>query len=158
MGRKLAERMETRCERQEDLLREQGENILSLEAGRAPVGPASQDRVGGLPDAGVCMTSLGGIETAGSFGLMRGSGMTVPVGVQNVGPMAWKSKRNEVGHGHTWTGVVDSPGKWLGPCGSAAPLGLGGVHPSRSPSGTGGGGGPQKDQGCHYPRTMARRI
>ena len=133
MGRKLAERVETRCERQEDLLREQGEKIRSLEAGRAPVGPASQDRVSGLPDAGVCMTSLGGIEAAGSFGLMRGPGMTVPVGVQNVGPMAWESKRDEAGHGQTWAGVVDSPGKWLGPCGSAAPLGLGRYTPPGVP-------------------------
>ena len=52
MERRLAERVETRCERQGDLLREQGERIRSLEAGRAPVGPVSQDRVGGLPDAG----------------------------------------------------------------------------------------------------------
>ena len=98
MGRRLAECVETRCERQGDLLREQGERICSLKADRAQVGPVSQGRVGGLPDAGVCMPSLGRVEAAGSFGLMRVPGMTVPVNVQSASPMAWESKRDDAGH------------------------------------------------------------
>ena len=88
---------------------------------------------GGLPDAGVCMPSLGRVEAAGSFGLMRAPGMTVPVGVQSASPMAWESKRDDAGHEQTRTGVVDSPGKWLGPCGSEAPLGSGWYTPPGVP-------------------------
>ena len=93
----------------------------------------SQGGVGGLHNAGVCMPSLGRVEAAGSFGLMRAPSMTVPVGVQNASLMAWESKRDGAEHAQTWTGVVDSPGKWFGPCGSGAPLGSGGSTPPGVP-------------------------
>ena len=158
MERRLARCVETQCEKQGVLLREQGERIRSLEADRAQVGPVLQGGVGGLPDAGVYVPSLGRVEAAGSFGLMRAPGMTVPMDVQSASPMAWESKRDDVGHGQTRTGVVNSPGKWLGPCGSEAPLGSGRYTPPGVPRELEGGGGPQKDQGCRYRRTMARRT
>ena len=144
------------CEKQGVLLREQGGRIRSLEADRAQVGPVSQGGVGGLHDAGVCMLSLGRVEAAGSFGLMRAPSMTVPVGVQNASPMAWESKRDGAEHAQTWTGVVESPGKWLGPCGGGVPLGSGGSSPPGVPREL--EGGPQKDQGCRCFRTMVRRT
>ena len=59
MERRLVKCVETRGEKQDVLLREQGGRICSLEADRAQEGPVSQGRAGGLPDAGVCMPSLG---------------------------------------------------------------------------------------------------
>ena len=56
---KLAKCVETQCERQGVLLREDGERIRSLEADHGQVGPVSRGEVGGLHDAGVCMPSLG---------------------------------------------------------------------------------------------------
>ena len=112
MERRLVKCVETQCEKQGALLREQGGRIYPPppEADRAQGGPVSQGGVGGLPDAAVNMPSLGRVEAAGSFGLMRAPGMTVPVNVQSASPMAWESKRDDAGHGQTWTGVVDSPG------------------------------------------------
>uniref|UniRef100_A0A8C4Q488 Uncharacterized protein n=1 Tax=Eptatretus burgeri TaxID=7764 RepID=A0A8C4Q488_EPTBU len=149
MEGRLVKRVEAQGERQGVLLREQGGRICSLEVDCAQVGPVSQGGVGGLPDAGVCMPSLGRVEAVGSFGLMRAPGMTIPVDVQSASPMAWESKRDDVGHGQTRTGVVNSPGKWLGPCGSEAPLGLGRYTPPGVPWEL--EGGPQKDQACRYP-------
>ena len=124
-----------------------GGRIGSLEVDRAQVEPVSQGGAGGLPDAGVCMPSLGRVEAVGSFGLMRAPGMTVPVSVQSASPMAWESKRDDAGHGQTRTGVVYSPGKWLGPAGVRHRWDLGGTPLQESLGNW--RGRPQKDQGCH---------
>ena len=56
----LVECIETRCKRQDGLLKEQREKIRSLEADRDQVSPVSPNEVGRLHDARACMPSLGG--------------------------------------------------------------------------------------------------
>jgi len=66
--RRLVKCVETQCEKQGVLLWEQGGRIYPPpppEADRAQGGPVSQGGVGGLPDAGLSMPSLGRVETAG---------------------------------------------------------------------------------------------
>ena len=154
---KLAKCAETQCERQGVLLLEQGERIRSLKADRGQVGPVSLGEVRGLHDAGVCMPSLGVVEAARSLGLMRAPSMTVPTGVRNACLMAWESKQDGAERAQTQTGGSKLPGQMARALRGWGAIEIWGVHPSRSPSGT-GGGGPQKDQGCHCSRTMARRT
>ena len=135
----LVDCVETRCRRQDGLLMEQGERIRSLEADRNQVGPVSLNEVRGLHDAGVCMPSLGRAEATGSLGLMRAPSMTVPASMQNASLMAWGSKQDGAECAPTQTGVVNSPGEWLGLCGGRAPLESGGSVPPCVPQGLGGG-------------------
>ena len=67
MERRLVKCVETQCEKQGVLLREQGGRICSLEADRAQVGPVSQGGVGGLPDAGGVHAKLGEGRGRGVF-------------------------------------------------------------------------------------------
>jgi len=87
------------------------------------------------------MPSLGGggVEAARSLGLMRAPSVTVPAGVQNASLMAWESKQDGAEHAQTQTGVANSLGEWLGPCGGGAPLGSGGSTPPGVSRGLEGG-------------------
>ena len=65
--------------------------------------------------------------------------MIVPESMQNTSLMAWGSKQDGAERAPTQTGVINSPGEWLGLCGGRAPLESGGSVPPCVPQGLGGG-------------------
>ena len=71
----FVECIETRCKRQDGLLKEQREKIRSLEADRDQVSPVSLNEVGRLHGVRVCMPSLRGAGILGSLGLIRAPSM-----------------------------------------------------------------------------------
>ena len=65
--------------------------------------------------------------------------MIVPESMQNTSLMAWGSKQDGAECAPTQTGVINSPGEWLGLCGGRAPLESGGSVPPCVPQELGGG-------------------
>ena len=145
--RRLVKCVETQCEKQGVLLREQWGEDIPPRGGSCPGGAGVTGRRRRVARCGGVHAKLGEGRDRGPFGLMRVPSMTVPVGVQSASPMAWESKRDDAGHGQTRTGVVDPRANGSDPAGVRHRWDLGGTPLQESLGNW--RGRPQKGQGCH---------
>ena len=77
-GVELVECVETRCKRQDGLLKEPREKIRSLEADRDEVSPVGPNEVERMSAVNGCTRSLGGMETLGLLVVARIPDVIVP--------------------------------------------------------------------------------
>ena len=86
--KEVVECIETRCKRQDGLLKKQREKIRSFEADRDQASQMRPNEVGRSRGASGYIPSLGGAEAAGSLGPIRAPSMIEPECMRNGSGMA----------------------------------------------------------------------